>query len=89
MKKENNDVWEKMIDVDYFKLNDEEKDQLCKEVMSAIYNTVMRANVKGSKIEIINRIVSSTIEDHLKLENYEIVQILTDVKKKLDEAGNK
>lgn len=83
------DVFDKISEVNYFQLTDQEKADICGEVMELIYKSVVRSTVQGSKIEIIRRILDATIEDHLKMENYELVQVLTDTRKYLDADRNK
>jgi len=74
------------IPVDYFKLGPEERKVLCELVIDNLYKIVdKQLKPEVDRIEALNDIFDSTIEMNEKEENYELCQVLMEIKKNLNE----
>lgn len=71
----------------YFKLTQEEKEDVCVGLLETIYDTIIKnSSDQFDKLELLNRVLDATIEHHEKIESYEICGLLYDTKRLLDES---
>jgi 2C-methyl-D-erythritol 2,4-cyclodiphosphate synthase len=74
------------IPADYFKMSKEDKDVLCNVIMDAML-TVLDKEIKSDldRIEIFDKILESSIITNQEQEEYEICQVLTDIRTLINE----
>jgi hypothetical protein len=79
-------VGELEIPADYWSLNNQDKRELCLSLIDAIL-TLLDKHVAPeiSRIYILNKLIESSIETNVEDENYEICQVLTDLKTIINE----
>jgi hypothetical protein len=78
------------IDVpeDYFNLTPYEKVMLCEVLANKIYLLIDRSGAKGPKrLETLNKIIDSSLEMNESEENFEICQVLKDMKNHVNERN--
>jgi hypothetical protein len=75
------DIGELKIPVDYFKFTDKQKVSLCNTIIdSMLYIIEKNVEPEFDRMEILDGIIESSIITNLEDENYEVVQVLSDVK---------
>jgi hypothetical protein len=78
------------VSVDYFKLSDEDKKDLCMGLIECIVGMLDRELPKEfSRFELLNKLLESSRITNLEDENYEIVAILEDCFNLLNETNSK
>lgn len=82
-----NDIPDINMPDDYFQLSEEDKRDVCVGLLQSIYDTIIKPS-SGNTIELFDRIFSTTMEYHIKLENYEICGVIRDTKRIFDEQKN-
>jgi len=83
---ENIKIGEIEIPNDYFKLNEEEKRELCIEMMDVML-TILDKNLREeiSRLDALETLLVSSIITNQKDEKYEICGVLNDIRKILNE----
>jgi hypothetical protein len=78
-------VGEMEIPVDYFSLNQEDKNVVCNSILESILY-ILENNIptKADKMEILEIILESSIITNQEEENYEVCGVLFDIKKMID-----
>ena len=86
---ENIKIGEIEIPNDYFKLTEEEKRELCIEMMDVML-TILDKNLREeiSRIDALETLLVSSIITNQKDEKYEICGVLNDIRKILNEQTN-
>jgi hypothetical protein len=86
MKTQKTKIGELEIPIEYFDLSKEEKDYLINEILNVML-TIIDKNVipTVNRIDILNKILDSSIETNIEDEVYEICAVLYDIKQKLNE----
>jgi hypothetical protein len=75
------DIGELKIPTDYFKFTHKQKVSLCNTIIdSMLYIIDKSIEPEIDRIEILDGIIESSIITNLQEENYEVVQVLSDVK---------
>ncbi len=71
---------------DYFLLDEEQRRKLCVELIDVII-TIIDENYQPqfNRMELLKLLIKINIEQLLKDENYELIQVLRDIEKILDE----
>lgn len=79
-------VGELEIPVDYFNMSKEDKEVLCNVIMDSML-TVLDRELKSDvdRIEIFNKILESSIITNQEQEEYEICQVLMDIRTLINE----
>ena len=79
-------VGELEIPVDYFNMSKEDKEVLCNVIMDSML-TVLDRELKSDvdRIEIFNKILESSIITNQEQEEYEICQVLMDIRTLVNE----
>jgi hypothetical protein len=74
----------------YFELKYEEKVDVCVGILETMYEMIMRmtSTPKVSNVELMEKILDSTLQFNEELEEYEICQVLYDTKKLMNEHKN-
>lgn len=74
----------------YFELKQEEKVDVCVGILETMYEMIMRmtSTPEVSKVELMEKILDSTLQFNEELEEYEICQVLYDTKKLMNEHKN-
>lgn len=75
-------IAEMEIPSDYFSLSKEDKDVVCNSILES-FLYILERNVPKSvnKMEVLDRILESSIITNQEQENYEVCGVLTDIKK--------
>jgi len=75
------DIGELKIPVDYFKFTHKQKVSLCNTIIDSMLHIIDRSvEPEIDRMEILDGIIESSIITNLEDENYEVVQVLSDVK---------
>lgn len=75
------DIGELKIPVDYFKFTHKQKVSLCNTIIdSMLYIIDKNVEPEIDRMKILDGIIESSIITNLGEENYEVVQVLSDVK---------
>jgi len=83
---ENIKVGEIDVPVGYFYLPEEDKRDLCLNLVDAIITVlVQHLNPKLDTMDILERLLDSSIKSNEEEENYEICEVLNDIKKIINE----
>lgn len=79
-------IGELEVPFDYFSFNQKDKDDIVEQVYEVLYKMIDElANPAIDREELILHIIDSSIITNKESENYEICQILIDLKTKLNE----
>jgi len=79
-------VGELEVPLDYFELSKEDKRDLCLNIVDAIITILVEnLNPKIDKMDIMERLLDSSIQSNEQEENYEVCQVLNDIKKIINE----
>jgi hypothetical protein len=74
------------IPEDYFELDSINKETICLVLMDRLLTLIDRQfDEEYNRIEILNRLIDSSIESNINDESYEIAAVLRDIKKVLNE----
>jgi len=82
-------VGELEIPIDYFKYNKEDKDILCNEIMDIMLHMLdkhLRPDM--DRIKVLDLLLESSIITNQEQEEYEVCQVLTDIRKLMNEPTN-
>jgi hemoglobin-like flavoprotein len=81
-------VGELEIPVDYWSIDKEQKEDLFNAIMDSMLRILDRnMNKNIDRVQLLNRILESSIMVNLQEEQYEIVDVMTNIKKLLNEQG--
>lgn len=89
MQNEHIKVGELEIPIDYFKYNKEDKDILCNEIMDIMLHMLdkhLRPDM--DRIKVLDLLLESSIITNQEQEEYEVCQVLTDIRKLMNEPTN-
>ncbi len=79
-------VGELEIPTDYFNMNPEDKKELCLLIIDTILTVLDKhINPEFNRISILNTLLDSSIQSNVIEENYEICQVLYDIKQIVNE----
>lgn len=79
-------IGELEIPKDYFKLDPERKRELCLEIMDGMLRIIHRnTSPSTDQIQFLYKIIESSINTNEEREEYEICQVLYDIKSLIDE----
>jgi histidyl-tRNA synthetase len=79
-------VGELEIPVDYFSFSKEDKDALCIQVMDAMLHMLDKnLNPELNRLNILDKILESSIITNQNAEEYEICAVLTDIRNLINE----
>lgn len=79
-------VGEMDVPLDYFQLTKKEKRDLCLTIADAIISILVEnVNPKLDKMDIMDRLLDSSIQSNEQEENYEVCQVLKDIKQIINE----
>ena len=70
------------VPTDYFKLSQEDKDIVCNEVLESILY-ILKKHINDDsvdKLNVLNRIIDSSIITNQSVENYEVCGVLVDIR---------
>ena len=74
-------VGELEVPLDYFQLSNKHKRDLCLNIADAIITILVEnLNPKIDKMDIMERLLDSSIQSNEQEENYEVCQVLKDIK---------
>jgi hypothetical protein len=82
-------VGELEIPADYFKLDEEDKKEICSFLLDTILNILDKElNPATERIEVLKVLLESSIITNEKDETYEVAAVLRDIKKLVDEQND-
>jgi hypothetical protein len=74
-------VGELEVPIDYFSFNRNEKEQLCLQLMDAMLHVLDRElNQELDRVAVLDRVLESSIITNQDEENYEICEVLKDIR---------
>jgi hypothetical protein len=74
-------VGELEVPIDYFSFNRNEKEQLCLQLMDAMLHVLDRElNQELDRVKVLDRLLESSIITNQDEENYEICEVLKDIR---------
>lgn len=74
------------IPSDYFKLKEEDKKQLCLDMIDVVLTVLdKRLNKSINRMDMLNLLLISSIQTNEEDEKYEVCQFLTDIRNILNE----
>lgn len=74
-------VGELEVPIDYFSFNRNEKEQLCLQLMDAMLHVLDRElNQELDRVSVLDRLLESSIITNQDEENYEICEVLKDIR---------
>jgi hypothetical protein len=82
-------VGELEVPVDYFKYDKEDKEILCNEIMDMMLHILdrqLRPDI--DRMQILDKLLESSIITNQELEEYEICQVLMDIRNLINEPEN-
>ena len=82
-------VGELEVPIDYFKFRKEDKEILCNEIMDAMLHMLdrqLRPNL--DRLRVLDRLLESSIITNQEQEEYEICQVLMDIRTLINEPEN-
>jgi hypothetical protein len=75
------------IPEDYFELSPTDKETVCMVIMDNLLRVIDKNfNPSLSRIELMNKLLDSSIQTNINEETYEVAQVLYDIKQILNEA---
>ena len=75
------------IPEDYFELSKEDKETICMVIMDNLLRVIDKNfNPSLSRIDLMNKLLDSSIQTNINEETYEVAQVLYDIKQILNEA---
>lgn len=73
----------------YFKLEQNKKDILCMKIIDMLLHQLdEQVDQTINRIDLLDEIMESSIESNLEDENYEVVQVYSDIRKILNESAD-
>jgi hypothetical protein len=79
-------VGELEIPIDYFSFNRNEKEQLCLQLMDAMLHVLDRElNQELDRVAVLDRLLESSIITNQDEENYEICEVLKNIRELINE----
>lgn len=79
-------VGELEIPADYFSMDEEYKKELCLTLVDAIITAIDKhVSPKLDRMEILDKMLESSIQTNEEEENYEVCQFLSDIKQIINE----
>jgi len=82
-------VGELEIPIDYFKFCKEDKEILCNEIMDAMLHMLDRQLKPNlDRLKVLDRLLESSIITNQEQEEYEICQVLVDIRTLINEPEN-
>ena len=82
-------VGELEIPIDYFKFCKEDKEILCNEIMDAMLHMLDRQLKPNlDRLKVLDRLLESSIVTNQEQEEYEICQVLVDIRTLINEPEN-
>lgn len=79
-------VGELEVPIDYFNFKPSEKEALCQEILDAILHVLDRQlNPEIDRLDILDKLLVSSIITNENDENYEICAVLTDIRNLINE----
>lgn len=73
------------VPTDYFKLSEEDKIELCNDIMDVMIKLIDRNVRQGlDRLEILDKMLLSSIITNAEDENYEVCAVLHDIRKLLN-----
>lgn len=74
----------------YHDMNPEERKDVCIKLLETVYELIIKSTSDNhSKLELIYKVLDSTLLHHETLEDYEICSLISDTRKILDEQKNR
>lgn len=74
------------IPEDYFELDNINKETVCLVLMDSLLTLIDKQfDERFNRIEILNRLIDSSIESNINDETYEVAAVLRDIKKVLND----
>ena len=75
------------IPEDYFELSPDDKETICMVIMDNLLRVIDK-NFKPeiNRIDVMNKLLDSSIQTNIKEETYEVAQVLYDIKQILNEV---
>jgi hypothetical protein len=75
------------IPEDYFELSPDDKETICMVIMDNLLRVIDK-NFKPeiNRIDVMNKLLDSSIQSNIKEETYEVAQVLYDIKQILNEV---
>lgn len=75
------------IPKDYFELSKEDKETVCMVIMDNLLRVIDKNfNPELNRIDLMNRLLDSSIQSNINEETYEVPQVLYDIKQILNES---
>jgi len=75
------------IPEDYFELSPKDKETICLIIMNNLLTVIdKRFNPSLNRIDLMNKLLDSSIQTNINEETYEVAQVLYDIKQILNEA---
>ena len=75
------------IPEDYFELSPDDKETICMVIMDNLLRVIdKRFNPTLNRIDLMNKLLDSSIQTNIKEETYEVAQVLYDIKQILNEV---
>jgi hypothetical protein len=73
----------------YFKLEKNKKDVICLKIIDMLLHQLdEQVDPIINRIDLLDEIMESSIESNLEDENYEVVQVYSDIRKILNESAD-
>ena len=74
----------------YNEMTSKDREDICLGLLETIYDIIIKStNTEYSKLDLIYKILDSTLTHHEKLEEYEVCSLIRDTRKILDEQKDK
>lgn len=74
-------VGEVEVPIDYFSFKTNEKEALCLKLMDSMLHMLdKQLNPELNRMDILDRLLESSIETNIQMEEYEICQVLSDIR---------
>lgn len=75
------------IPEDYFELSPQDKETICLVIMNNLLTVIDRNfNPELNRIDLMNKLLDSSIQSNINEETYEVAQVLHDIKQMLNES---
>lgn len=85
-KKNSFQIGEIEVPLNYFSMSEEDKRTLCLGLFETMIDVINHTTKKEyNRFDILDKLLESTIQTNLEAENYEVVAVLTDIQKILNE----
>jgi hypothetical protein len=75
------------IPEDYFELSPEDKETICMVIMDNLLRVIdKKFNPTLNRIDLMNKLLDSSIQTNINEETYEVAQVLSDIKQMMNEV---